>query len=124
MTAACLRDASGKKVFDSGRTVERVLSASEVRTLEKEIFERLPDYSPMYRLVDHNTWGRVLQAGAASLWYIASRLAMSVDVSYGPNVVTTIPRLDRFFGCATRELLDCHWMAFNASREIYERKHG
>lgn len=121
MVAVALLDNEGDRVFRSGRELERSVEPREYGKLVSSVLRALQIISPHYGHIDSASWERRLLEGAESNSSIAISMGMCVDVAAGLGGTLKWPRPDRYWGCAPRELLDGHWMAYRAARELYER---
>ncbi|HEX8794126.1 MAG TPA: hypothetical protein VF765_24455 [Polyangiaceae bacterium] len=99
------------------------LEAHELAELDAEVATALADIAPTLARSNMDAWGRALREGAEHLSNAsaAAALASCVDVTaYASGRewhVQTRPRLDRYWGLPTAEILDGHWMAFQAARQ-------
>lgn len=93
------------------------LDDDELRDLCDEVFIVLSDICPNMRRSDGRAWAEFLRAGAAhpSNRGEASVLACSIDLGYGG---AQLPRPDRYWGVPLNELLDGHWMIYQAARDV------
>jgi hypothetical protein len=93
------------------------LSDDEIRELSDEVVQVLSDICPSQRRSDLRRWSDVLKEGAAhpSNLAEASVLACAVDVLQGGG---QLPRPDRYWGAPFSQLLDGHWLAFQAARDV------
>jgi hypothetical protein len=97
------------------------LEDHELAALEREVMGALSDIAPTYARSDVDAWSTVLQVGAAhpSNLSEASAIASCIALSSG----SVVPRPDRYWPLSISELLDGHWMAWNAARAaVKDRK--
>jgi hypothetical protein len=97
-----------------------LLSGAMIATLAGEVAEALEAIAPTYARADVDAWRKVLALGAEHLTNLSTAftLAACVDITPGGG---RMPRLDRFWGHPAGELLDGHWMAYEAARTAVEK---
>jgi hypothetical protein len=113
--AAALCGPDGAPIFASPAQVGSVVERQEMARLEHDVIAALQRISPHYWRCDLLRWDAVLKAGADACYPLASAMASCHDVAVGWGGVVRKPRPDRYWGCAVRELLDGHHMAFRAA---------
>jgi hypothetical protein len=106
------------RAFPSSAALAR-LEEHELDELVMHAFRALADVAPTYARSSAKRWGEKLIEGARHPSNIveAASLAACVDATLGGP----LPRPDRYWGQPFAELLDGHWMAFQAAREALEK---
>jgi hypothetical protein len=106
------------RAFASAAALGR-LEQPELAELTRATLEALADICPTYGRSNPRRWREALTAGAkhGSNLNEALTLAACVDVTLGGLV----PRPDRYWGCPFHELLDGHWLAYQAARDAVKK---
>ena len=93
------------------------LESHELAPLTRETRAALADISPTTARSNGRAWREALTAGARHADNVAEAdvLASCVDVT--PNG-GFLPRPDRYWGIPLSALLDGHWMAYQAARDV------
>lgn len=110
--------ADGSPAFDD-RLLDR-LFPRELEALSWAVRGALERF-PCLGLSDLSRWRRILREGAQDPrnQVAAHALGSSFELTGSGEAVRMIDRPDRFFGVPTRELIDCHWLAYWAARNNY-----
>jgi hypothetical protein len=97
-----------------------LLSGAAIAALAGEAAETLDAIAPTYARSDVAAWRKVLREGAEHIVNVSTTftLAGCVDITPGGG---HLPRLDRFWGHPAGELLDGHWLAYEAARAVMEK---
>ena len=97
-----------------------LLSGAALAELAGEVAQALNTIAPTYARSDVGAWRKALAAGAERVGNLSTTftLASCVDVTPAGG---HLPRLDRFWGRPAGELLDGHWLAYEAARTVMEK---
>lgn len=112
---------SGKQAFSSVESMRKLLTVAEYDSLVTEMHEILARISPAYNYCDHDEWMAKLIEGANSStnYLLTKSLGDCYELIIAPNGVWLAQdRPERYFGVPRCKLLDCHWMAYLAAKEI------
>lgn len=116
-----LRLKDGSRVFSSGSKIINTLTSSEFQSLSSEVYEVLSEISPLFHLCDYEAWRKKLTSGANhnSNYMIRLSLGSCVSFTLTSDRIINHDHPERYFNIPRNELLDCHWMAYFAARDIY-----
>lgn len=119
--SSSLRLQDGSKAFSNGSSIINLLTVSEFNSLSAEVYDVLAEISPLFHLCDYDAWRKKLSAGANHNSNYMIRLSLGSCVSFTLASDRTInhDHPERYFNIPRNELLDCHWMAYFAARDIY-----
>lgn len=95
-----------------------LLDEGQFSALWAEASTALAHISPTYARSDADEWARVLERGARHPTNMHDAMVLAACIDSGFH--HTVYRPDRYWGVATRDLLDGHWMAFRAARHVWE----
>jgi hypothetical protein len=109
--------ADGRTAFSSAEEVG-LLDQAEFDALWSETLTALVAISPSYARSDVAAWRATLEEGAKHRSNLHDALVLGASADFGWG--TTVYRPDRYWGLATCDLLDGHWMAFAAARKVSE----
>jgi hypothetical protein len=117
--AHSLIDSRGLAVFRTPLEVED-LPESEFQQLTSAVWAALCRMGPLILIASLDDWHRALCAGARdqSNSVAAYALGQAYDLGYS----RVVDRPDRFWGVATGELLDGHWLVHRAARAVWEER--
>ena len=115
--AMILHDPSGR-AFPSVAGMMR-MDEHELGALAGEAFQVFGAICPSYARSNIAAWKQVLEEGARHPENLAeaAALASCIDATMGGP----IPRPDRYWGCPVNQLLDGHWMCWNAARDAMKK---
>lgn len=117
-----LCDESGAPVFSDPKDAGRAfLSEQEAHDLHDVVADALAIISPHYGAIDAQAWADALEQGASLSGHQAYALGSCIDMAGTMSTLHRMPRPDRYFGCAMRDLLDGHWLCWFAARRVIEK---
>ena len=117
----CLVLKNRKKAFSSYQSVKKI-SKTEYDKLKEEVFNHLLEISPIYNFIDLADWYNKLKEGAkhTSNYTIVQGLGSACDLISLPDRVIFKDKPEEWFDIPRKELIDCHWIAYQAARKVYK----
>lgn len=121
LISKCIVTKGDKPAFSSVESIKKILSVAEYELLVREMHKVLARISPAFNYCDSDEWMARLVEGAkhSSNYLLTKSLGDCYELIIAPNGVWLAQdRPERYFGVPRCKLLDCHWMAYLAAKEI------